>query len=151
MSKMFQILSMMAISAGVVAESPQPVDAGNLPARGGKTDYPTSEPGCWGVSGPTIQNNCTQGKYWYMPLGGVGAGRFWVTVTAQAASISNNVQCISTGSNREGTSFTQSAWVPLSQFGAASNINLDTTVPSGGSGMVDCYALSGGKLHTLSW
>jgi hypothetical protein len=147
MSKMFHVLSVMAM-IGVGGLS-HPTNAGNLPARGGKSDL--SEPGCWGLNGPSIQNNCNQGKLWYMPLTSIGAGTFTVTVTAQAASNSSNVQCVSTGANREATSFSQSVWIPLPQFGAARDINLVTTVPWGGTGMVDCYVLPGGRLHTLSW
>lgn len=151
MSKIFQCLSVMAIIGAVVVGSVQPTNAGNLPARGGKSDYPVSEPNCWGLNGPTIQNNCSQGKYWYMPLANVGAGWFWTTVTAQAASYSSNVACISTGASRDGTIVYQSGWIWLSQFGAARDINLYTFVPSGGTADASCYVLPGGKLHTLNW
>jgi hypothetical protein len=149
MSKMFQILSMMAIIG--VAGSSHPANAGNLPARGGKSDYPVSEPGCWKPYAGTVQNICSQEKAWWMPLISVGAGSFLVKVTAQAAGSSSNVRCISTGANQEGTSFTSSGWISLPQFGPASNIYLYTTIPFAGSGMVDCYVLPGGKLHTLNW
>jgi len=142
---------MMAIIGTVVVGSSEPTKAGNLPARAGKNDWPVSEPYCWGYNGPTIQNNCSQGKYWYMPLVNVGAGWFWITVTAQGASYSNNVQCISTGASSDGTIVYQSGWFALSQFGAARDINLSTFVPSGGTADASCYVLPGGKLHTLNW
>jgi len=151
MSKMSQYLSVMAIIGAVVVGSSEPTKASNLPARVGKSDWPVGEPGCWGPWGPMVQNNCSQGKYWYMPLVSVGAGWFRVTVTAQAASINNNVQCTSTGANRDGTIAFQSGWFALPQFGVASDINLDTWVPSGGTADVSCYVLPGGKLHTLNW
>ena len=151
MSKMFQCLSVMATMSVVVVGSSQPTKAGNLTARGGKSDWPVSEPGCWGLNNPTIENYCSQGKYWYMPLASVGAGRFWVTVTAQAANNSSNVQCITVGSNRDGTTYYQSGWFPLPQFGPARDINLDTIVPSGGSAGASCYVLPGGKVHMLNW
>jgi hypothetical protein len=151
MSKMSQYLSVMVIIGAVVVGSSEPTKAGNLPARGGKTDYPISEPGCWGLYGPTIQNNCSTEKFWYMPLVNVGAGSFWVIVTAEAASSSSGIRCISTGANATATSFWSSSWITLSQFGTATNLFLATTVPSGGSGMVDCSVLPGGKLHTLNW
>jgi hypothetical protein len=151
MSKMFQCIFVAAIISGVVVGASQPTIAGNFPARSGKSDYPASEPNCWAPNGPTIQNICPQGKYWYVPLVNAGVGRFWLTVTAEAANNSSNVQCISTGANRDGTGFIQSGWFSLSQFGVAANINLDTTIPSGGTGEADCYALPGGKLHTVSW
>jgi hypothetical protein len=149
MSKMSRVLSAIALIG--VAGLSHPADAGNLPARAGKSDYPVSEPGCWAPYAGTVRNQCSVEKYWWMPLVSVGAGSFWVTVTAQAASSSSNVRCVSTGANREGTAFYSSGLVSVSQFGAASNIYLSTTVPPGGSGMVDCYVLPGGKLHTLSW
>lgn len=151
MSKMLQCVSAMAVVCGVVVGSSQPTSAGNIAARGGKSDFPVSEPGCWGVNGPTIQNNCGDAKFWYIPLPNVAAGRFWVSVTAQAASNISNVQCVSTGSNRDGTLFWSSGWMALPQFGPARDINLDTAVPTGGSGEVDCLAGPGGKVHTVSW
>jgi hypothetical protein len=150
MKKLVRCLSVIAVSALAALDSPQPTMAGgNLPARGGKSDI--SEPACWGVFGPTVTNNCSQSKFWYMPLVNVAAGRFWVTVTAQGASISSDVMCFSTGANRNGTIFWFSPTRSLPQFGPATDIHLDTAVPSGGSGMVDCQVLPGGRLHTLSW
>jgi hypothetical protein len=150
MNKLVRCLSVIAVSALAVLGSPQPTMAGgNLPARGGKSDI--SNPGCWGVFGPTVMNGCSHNASWYMPLANVGAGRFWVTVTAQGASTSSNVVCFSTGANRNGTIFAFSPTRALPQFGPAMDIFLDTSVPSGGSGMVDCTVLPGGRLHTVSW
>lgn len=129
----------------------QSAEAGNLPARGGKTDYPSSEPGCWAPNGPTVRNACNQTKYWYMPLISVPAGTFWVTVTASGADVNSNVECASSGYYRNGTLYSFSGWLPLPQFGVATDINLPTSVPPGGSGMVDCRVQPGGKIHTLSW
>ena len=147
MSKMFQCLSVMA---AIAIGFSQTAEAGNLAARGGKSDFPVSEPACWGVNGATIWNKCSEGKYWYIALPNLW-GSFWIAVTAQAANNSSNVQCISTGSARDGTFHLQSGWFPLPQFGVSADINLLTTIPSGGTGMVDCYALQGGKVHTVSW
>jgi len=149
MSKRFQCLSMMAIIGIVTGGLSPATSAGNLPARGGKTDYPVSEPQCWGLRGGTIQNICNQAKSWYMPMVNVGAGRFWVIVTAETNTL--GLQCISTGANHEGTSWTSSGLSMVPPVGSAIDIWLDTTVPSGGSAMVDCYVPPGGKLHTLSW
>jgi hypothetical protein len=150
MSKMLQCLSVIAV-VGVLVVGSQPTRAGNIGARGGKSDFPVSEPGCWGVNASTVQNNCPDQKFWYVPLPNVGAGWFWVSVTAQAANNSSNVQCISTGANRDGTIASSSGWFPLPQFGPARDINLNTFVPSGGSGEIDCAVLPGGKVHTVSW
>jgi hypothetical protein len=141
----------MAIIGAVVAGSVQPTNASNLPARAGKNDWPVSEPTCWGLNGPTIQNNCSQGKYWYMPLVSVGAGWVGITVTAQGANSSSNVECRSMGSNREGTSFFFSGWFALPQFGVARDLYFNTFVPSGGTAMIDCHVLPGGMIHTVNW
>jgi hypothetical protein len=151
MSKVFSCLFMIAVIGVAVIGSPPSTEASNLPARGGKSDFPISEPGCWGVSSGTVQNVCSQAKFWWMPLINVGAGSFWVTVTAEAANNNSNVQCSSTGCNHDGTSCTSSGSFPLPQFGLPRDINLSTSVPSGGTGMVDCQVNPGGKIHTLNW
>lgn len=151
MSNMFQCLSVIAVMSAAAMGASQTAEAGSLPARGGKSDWPSSEPHCWGLNSGTIQNICPSTKYWYMPLASPYDGWFWTTVTAQAAGSGNNVECHMTGVDRSGAVFWASGWFPLPQFGPARDINLQSYVPPGGAGMVDCRAAPGGQIHTLKW
>ncbi len=150
-SKMFPCLSVMAAIGVTVLGPAQSTEAGNLPARGGKSDFPISEPQCWSPNGGSVQNVCSTPKFWWMPLINVPAGWFWVSVTAQAANNTANVQCGTSGFNRDGTLYSSSGWLALPQFGVARDINMWTGIPAGGSGDVDCFVGPGGILRTLSW
>jgi hypothetical protein len=150
-SKLSQALFMTTIvGLGMLGASPS-AQAGNLAARFGKSDYPTSEPNCWQPYAATVTNVCTTAKFWSLPLISVGAGSFWTTISAQGAASSNNVGCRTVGVNSSGTLVHTGGYVYLSQFGAAQNLSLATYVPAGGAGVVDCWVNPGGKLHVLSW
>jgi hypothetical protein len=149
-SKVSQALFTMAVAGlATVASSPS-TQAGNLPARFGISDFPR-ELNCWQPFGATVTNICSATKVWSLPLINVGAGWFWVTMTAEGASSSNNVECRTVGATATGSLVHIGGSVALSQFGSAQNLSLATFVPTGGSGMVDCWVNPGGKLHTLSW
>jgi hypothetical protein len=149
--KISQSLFMTAVVGIATIGSPLSTEAGNLPGRAGKSDYPTSEPNCWQPNGATVTNGCTSPKYLWFPLVSVNAGGVWPTVTAQGANNNNNVLCAASGYHGDGTFMMFSGWINLPQFGPAREINLYTGVPSGGVGVVDCLVYPGGKIHTLRW
>jgi hypothetical protein len=126
--------------------------AANLPARAGKSDFPSSEPGCWAPNGPSVTNVCGASKLWWMPVPNAG-GNFWLTVVAQGANFSSNVKCNAMSADFNGGSFfSASGWVNLPQFGSPKPIAMAVNVPfNGGVAMVDCDVLPGGKLHTMYW
>lgn len=149
MSKQVAMLSIaIALAAGGAAH-PNVSEAGTMPARAGKSDFPP-EAFCWGVFGPTVANGCPTPKWWYMPLPPANAGSFWVWVTAQGASNANNVECFTTGGYRDGTIYVSEPYA-LPQFGPARDLQMPIWIPSGGTGMIDCRVNPEGRIHTVSW
>ncbi|HRC57674.1 MAG TPA: hypothetical protein PKU97_17185, partial [Kofleriaceae bacterium] len=102
-SKLSQALFMTTIvGLGMLGASPS-AQAGNLAARFGKSDYPTSEPNCWQPYAAGVTNICPTAKYWSIPMINVWAGSFSVTLSAQGAGIGNNVGCRVAAVNSWGT------------------------------------------------
>jgi len=149
-SNLVKSLSVIAVVGLALVGSSRVSEARSFPARGGSSSY-HSDANCWIPNGPTMTNSCASEKFWYIPLLLDGTAGGWVAVTAQGASSISNVRCIGTSSNSAGTVFIQTGWYNLPSFGAAKDIWLFLSVPSGGSAMIDCGVGPGGKVHTLNW
>jgi hypothetical protein len=159
MSKALQSLSMTAAVGLALAGSPLPSEARTISARSGSSAF-FSQAGCWTPNGPTMSNNACGPVVWHIPLvtDGNTFGWYYPVVTAQGGSVANDVRCLAMSSNSAGNSFFFggqvlgfAAFGGLPTFGPADNIFLNVWAPSGGSIMIDCLALPGGRVHTVSW
>ena len=148
-SKVFQCLFMIAaLGLGTVAV-PQPVEARSFPARHGSSAF-QSDATCWSPFAATVTNTCPSKRFWTVPLLLDGT-QGWVSVVAEGASVSNTVLCRAIGTDMFGNIVTNSGWFSLPQFGAPSIIQVFTSVPGGGTAMIDCDVFPGGKVHTVNW
>jgi len=139
--------------------SPLSSEARTITARSGSSAF-FSQADFWSPNGPTVTNSSSSAAFWHIPLvtDGSVSGWYYLTVTAQGASVASDVRCNAMSSNSGGTSFVfggQSAGnaAPggLPFFGPPADIFLNVWAPSGGSIMIDCLVLPGGRVHTVNY
>lgn len=152
MSKL-QSLSVVATFGLLLAGSPVSSEARSISARSGSSAY-FSEAGCWAPHGPSMTNTCGSPVYWHIPLvlDGSTFGWYHTTVTAQAGSAASDVFCQIQAWTDKGVyagGYNPGTGLPF--FGPAASVNLGVWVPSGGTAMLDCYTLPGGRVHTVNW
>jgi hypothetical protein len=152
MSKALQFLSVMAAVGLALAGSPLSSEARTISARSGSSAF-FSQASCWAPNGPTMINSSCGPTFWHIPLVTDGSynGWYWPTVTAQGGSAASDVRCQAMSSDKGGGSFWFGGFSALPYYGPAADISLAVWAPSGGSIMLDCLVLPGGRVHTVNW
>lgn len=144
-TSILSVAAMLAIGAAAL-----PASARHASATSGSA-LPVSDAGCFSEFYGALTNTCGSDKILRFSPQIDGTGWKNVTVWAQGAGPSNNVQCQAISINVSVTSYFGSPTVALPQFGSTQALTFGTWLPEGFVLFANCFVMNGGRVNAIAY